>query len=573
MQNCAELQFTGIRVGGEEIRIWNDEHFKRLRTLHGYSDNFLETSVSLKNLRAGGGKGGSLMAFSSDRKLIVKEVSPGDHRALLDITPDLIDHLCAGQTLLCPIYLHFCVAETGKKFLAMGNMLDHPGPWVAKFDLKGCADDKTLEKDGRKLEAVHKRIWKVPMWIGQLTWSHARVIYFSGKKAARKLKIPVTNVQRQAISRRLKSDCEFLASRNLMDYSLIVGIRWVLTEELDRDPTLLQVLHSPEEELKQPLLREDRGGVGLLYLGVIDYLQLWGCGKTAAQCIKVAERNKATIPPVPYGRRFCEHFDRLFVAVATPVAQKLPRVGLSNVNGTNGGTELVLINEGVAPAGSQGSDQHCTNGTTPVFGANPEITQFPTEIKSDMSGIGAKETVKHVMATNPSSVKGILLSQGAVSTSSKVVNFSNNEGYSNSLPRPASLPALDDAAAIKQVLHSNYGPPGADGSGSADNLVLLDHAGPKQSCCCWLMSLGCKFMCLTCLLCFAWIFLAPHLAPKVELYPEIGLEAAHHKDRTFANSQAAQEQIYRRPPQQQQQKQQRNQSLKEQFNEQLNFKK
>lgn len=490
-----QQQFTGIRVGGEEIRIWNDEHFKRLRTLHGLSDDFLETSISLKNLKNGGGKGGSLMTLSECRRFLVKEMSPGDHRALLDITPDLIDHLTR-STLLCPLYLHFCVASSGRKFIAMGNMLRHPGPWVAKFDLKGCADDKTLERDQKKVQAVHKRIWKVPMWLGKVAWSDARKDYHSGKKAARKLKLPVTTSQREGISRRLKYDCDFLATRNLMDYSLVVGVRWISFEELERDPSLIQVLNSPDEELRQPLLCEDRGGVSLLYLGVIDYLQTWGCGKNVAQCIKVAERNKATIPPVPYGRRFCEHFDRLFVAAATPVAQKLPRVGLSDVNGNNGLSTTYSTH---------------TNGNT-------------TELMT-------KEIVNPAVATPAASVKSILLSQGAMSTSSKMVNFSKIEGYADSPRRPAYLPALDDVSVTKEV----FGPPGADGSGCSDNLVLLDPQ-PKQSCCCWLLSMTCKLMFLTLLLCLAWLFWAPHLGDKMssyELYPE----RAHHKDRTFTNSQ------------------------------------
>lgn len=30
----------------------------------------------------------------------------------------------------------------------------------ALYDLKGCADDKMLEKDGQSIPAVHKRIWR-----------------------------------------------------------------------------------------------------------------------------------------------------------------------------------------------------------------------------------------------------------------------------------------------------------------------------------------------------------------------------------------------------------------------------
>lgn len=32
------------------------------------------------------------------------------------------------------------------------------------YDLKGCADDKFLLKDGEPVPAVHKRIWHLHMW-------------------------------------------------------------------------------------------------------------------------------------------------------------------------------------------------------------------------------------------------------------------------------------------------------------------------------------------------------------------------------------------------------------------------
>ena len=35
-----------------------------------------------------------------------------------------------------------------------------------RFDLKGCADDKTLVALGEPVHAVHKRIFNVGMWCG-----------------------------------------------------------------------------------------------------------------------------------------------------------------------------------------------------------------------------------------------------------------------------------------------------------------------------------------------------------------------------------------------------------------------
>merc|ERR1740120_412404 len=44
-----------------------------------------------------------------------------------------------------------------------------------------------------------------------------------------------------------------------------------------------------------------------LQLSIIDILQRWTVGKKIARCLKVAEQNKATVPPAFYAKRFCDH--------------------------------------------------------------------------------------------------------------------------------------------------------------------------------------------------------------------------------------------------------------------------
>ena len=50
----------------------------------------------------------------------------------------------------------------------MNNWLTNPAgfpkAYSAVYDLKGCADDKTLVLNSEKVSTVHKRIWNVHMW-------------------------------------------------------------------------------------------------------------------------------------------------------------------------------------------------------------------------------------------------------------------------------------------------------------------------------------------------------------------------------------------------------------------------
>ena len=42
------------------------------------------------------------------------------------------------------------------------------GPFQALYDLKGCADDKTLLRDGLRIKSIHKRFYKPQMWFGKV---------------------------------------------------------------------------------------------------------------------------------------------------------------------------------------------------------------------------------------------------------------------------------------------------------------------------------------------------------------------------------------------------------------------
>ena len=84
----------------------------------------------------------------------------------------------------------------------------------------------------------------------------------------------------------------------------------------------------------------DGKSVRFTYLGVIDYLQPWTCGKVCAMWIKVFERNKATIPPVPYGDRFLRHFARRIQGDAEEVVKNKG----ADVNG-GGANDLVVLGD------------------------------------------------------------------------------------------------------------------------------------------------------------------------------------------------------------------------------------
>merc|ERR1712087_994104 len=104
--------------------------------------------------------------------------------SLLRVTASFVERLLSGSSLLCTIYLHYRDGDR-RHFLVMRNILTHKGPFEGLYDLKGCADDKTLQAKGRKVKAVHKRIWHLHMWCGNCAWSDDRMTYYQGKVQAR----------------------------------------------------------------------------------------------------------------------------------------------------------------------------------------------------------------------------------------------------------------------------------------------------------------------------------------------------------------------------------------------------
>jgi len=288
-----------IRPAGREIELWNDEHFSKLRKAAGVPDDFLNEGWGYEKLQKGGGKGGTLMAFLWG-KYIVKEMSTGDHEAMMEITEEYVNHIVEGQSKLCVVFLHYRDVADDKIYFAMRNEVGN-GPFKALYDLKGCADDKTLETNGKPREAIHKRIWNCSLWCGKCRWNHERHAYFNGKKDAAKLNLPMTEEQRTQLMKEISYDTQWLAEKNLMDYSLLVAVR-------SEAPT-----NGTESCLR---VFDNNGSEAFLCISIIDFLQKWTCGKRVARALKVFECNKATVPPGIYGKRFERHFGKVFTVAS-----------------------------------------------------------------------------------------------------------------------------------------------------------------------------------------------------------------------------------------------------------------
>mmetsp|Transcript_56100 Transcript_56100/g.112396 ORF Transcript_56100/g.112396 Transcript_56100/m.112396 type:complete len:379 (-) Transcript_56100:341-1477(-) len=339
-----------IVVGGKSFPTYSDEHFLKVREFFGVSIESSTEGFSFElkseggNMSEGGGKGGNLMGFTDDKKFIIKELNKTDHNTMLSCAGDYAAHITHDDgSLLCKVLAHFYHPEKKSNYMVMDNVIpplnavkegslttldkgvastvEQKAKRRASYDLKGCNDDKVLERDGERVEEVHKRIWMVHMWCGSCCWSNERKKYFDGKKAAFREVFHVTQRQKNCLMQWLRTAVHFLAERSLMDYSLMVSC---LKLELS-DPATASVVEAVEATREKhgdkgvnqlPFVSVVGSTVTILHVGVIDFLQDWTCTKNIAMAIKVCERNKATVPPDEYGARFIRHFTDNFVGDA-----------------------------------------------------------------------------------------------------------------------------------------------------------------------------------------------------------------------------------------------------------------
>lgn len=304
---------SALKVGGHSVHTFNDIEFSKVR--HWYqvdSSTFLQT-IDFESMEEGGGKGGMMMAFTADKAFIVKELNSSDHASLLKIAAEYAKHILAPEgSLLARFFAHF--SHKGHNYLVMNNWMPPPkldavddktrellSTNFSQYDLKGCADDKTLKKRGKSIPAVHKRIFNPHMWCCTLFWTAERQTYYQGKVHARQVYFNVTQKARDHIKEMTERDVAQLRKWQLMDYSLVVAYH-VLPRNLSA--VLDASYRGTSDRGRQPFIGHKDDMTFIVYIGIIDFLQDWSFKKVVANCIKVAETNKATIPPPAYGDRF-----------------------------------------------------------------------------------------------------------------------------------------------------------------------------------------------------------------------------------------------------------------------------
>lgn len=303
-----------INPAGHDVVLFNDELFSQLRSVAGVPADFVNDGWSFDSLESGGAKGGCLMAFVGS-EYVVKELSMDDHESLLEVSRSYFEHVRDGKTLLGLVFLHFEDIASSRKFMVMRNVTGG-GQFLALYDLKGCNDDKTIELFGEKVltgDDLFSTAGRLCGCFMPKQWRKDAADSSASKIAATRVEFLVSQNQRMDVLDRIHRDSAWLSSHQLMDYSLLVGVK--------SGPKGF----APETVFGQsPLVRScDDGSEVALCIGIIDFLQKWNFKKIVARSIKCLELNKATVPPAQYAERFNDYFEGRFVC---PKVRSLPNL-------------------------------------------------------------------------------------------------------------------------------------------------------------------------------------------------------------------------------------------------------
>jgi len=308
---------TGRELGSFEVLA--PHLFHDLRETLGVSSKDFYENLTANELLGGSqeasGKSGEIFWRSSDGRFILKTVSEGEVATLLGMLPAYKTHLQEHPKSLLTRYLGaYRLSSEGIEmlFLVMNNVFEGAPGLDVTYDLKGTTEDR----------------WVDPNSKGCLKDNNfAEVTMFVKGEVAK------------SIHETLAVDTAFLQSREIMDYSLMLGQSSAGTRSPYSElmgglsATRSTALLSPGEDTT-------------MYIGLVDMLVTYGWKKIMAHGIKsmtigITEEID-TMPPDSYAERFCRYFhqkirptsEQLSVGEVSPELFETPFRGLGRSGGT-----------------------------------------------------------------------------------------------------------------------------------------------------------------------------------------------------------------------------------------------
>eukprot|EP00939_MAST-03C_sp_MAST-3C-sp1_P003140 g3140.t1 len=283
-----------------EFKVYAPEVYKDLRAFASPSKKrgrcveteFVKSMCSMPLVGGGMGEGksGALFFFSSDSRYVVKTVTENEHAFLLQLLKDYYRHFeYFPSTFVCRFVAHFSFSSSRhakKRFVVMENLLfdDRGRKFDFRFDLKGSTVSRIVDTSKICLSKVTLK---------DLNF-----------RECHKVVLPKSIARR--IHKQLAQDAALLQSHGVMDYSLLLAIRF--------GPGQRRELSSASGDAAGGIL--DRRGTTYTF-GIIDILQQYNFVKTAEHNFKKIVLGQgeemSAVPSTLYKRRFLQFLETVIV--------------------------------------------------------------------------------------------------------------------------------------------------------------------------------------------------------------------------------------------------------------------
>jgi 1-phosphatidylinositol-4-phosphate 5-kinase len=253
------------------------------------------------------GKSGSSFYYSNDRKFIIKTIHRSEHKHLRRILKDYYNYVKKNpNTLLCQFYgLHRLkmTTRTGTvkvHVLVMNNLLPTTVNINDSYDLKGSTYGRKTSEKKKLLGSCMK----------DLDFIENKTQIFLSKN------------KKQELEAQLKKDVNLLKRLNIMDYSLLLGIRCLNRREedeiIEETRRFSPIVHQDVPGAHKNTIFDTDGGIRAVgtegevmdivyYFGIIDCLTNYSTFKKLETFFRSLRHKRETIsaiPPHEYGERF-----------------------------------------------------------------------------------------------------------------------------------------------------------------------------------------------------------------------------------------------------------------------------
>jgi hypothetical protein len=290
--NNDDLTEATVQYGGElvEYKVYMPQTFRQIRTMHGIrKDDFCEewSLEDNQEMSKGAGRSGSLFLRSRNSQYILKSLLKPEVKVVTTMLQPYSYYLQQnGSSLLSRMYAMFSVGKT--VYLVQGNIANTQhirGVKPRIYDLKG----------------------RVPK-TGKFMREHDPDKVFKDNDTDHHFEMDSSKLQN--LMQQVISDTTFLASRGVLDYSLLVAVA--------------SKPHGPPvyTDSRSSFHREFGGVVQegpypkVYFIGIIDMLTAWTPAKKIANFCKTTlwdESELSTVNPEYYATRFLDYMHQLWV--------------------------------------------------------------------------------------------------------------------------------------------------------------------------------------------------------------------------------------------------------------------